>query len=203
MQHALPLPLPPHQVNAAASAQDIRIYLQLPSLCLSWDNIKETVSTALTASFLGYPFVVPGHINDCDPIRDVSSFSSSSSSSSSSYPPPSFADSHRNLTKMLYTRWMQISAFFPVMQFSIPPWHYNDRKTIAISKCMIEQHKHYVVPVAMRFLDDWRAATAVGSKGAAWLDSPLTFSLMKPLWHVADHDDQTALTIDDEFLVGE
>ena len=137
------------QVNSAASAQDIRIYLQLPSLCLSWQNIKETISTALTASFLGYPFVVPGHINDCDPIKDISAFqsyvstsSSSSSRSRSPTPPPSFAASHPDLTKELYTRWMQISAFFPVMQFSIPPWHYENRKTIAIAKCMIEQVTH-------------------------------------------------------------
>lgn len=89
------------------------------------------------------------------------------------------------------------------MQFSIPPWHYNDRKTIAIAKCMIEQHKHYVVPVAMRFLGDWRAATAAGSRSSAWLESPLTFSLMKPLWNVAQNDDHTALTIDDEFMLGD
>ena len=49
----------------------------------------------------------------------------------------------------------------------------------------------------MRFLDEWRATSAVG------LDLPLTYSLMKPLSHVGDHDDQTALTIDDEFLVGQ
>ena len=56
----------------------------------------------------------------------------------------------------------------------------------------------------MDFLDAWRRATAGGGGGAnsAWLNSPLTFSLMKPLWHVAEKNDTTALTIDDEFLVG-
>ena len=35
-------------------------------------------------------------------------------------------DGHGLPDRELYIRWLELSAFMPAMQFSIPPWAYDD-----------------------------------------------------------------------------
>jgi alpha-glucosidase (family GH31 glycosyl hydrolase) len=75
------------------------------------------------------------------------------------------------------------------MQFSIPPWHYNNISKIRVNDIcheLVKIHANIVYPVLMK------EAYNTVKEG-----SPL----IRPLWWI-DNSDQIALTVDDEFLVG-
>ncbi|XP_013404277.1 myogenesis-regulating glycosidase [Lingula anatina] len=92
------------------------------------------------------------------------------------------------MDKELYIRWMEVAAFMPVMEFSVAPWEL-DPETVIIAKDMINKHKTVVVPRIQSYLFDLNC-------------SQICPPIIQPLWWIAP-DDDTAQTIDSEFLVGE
>jgi alpha-glucosidase (family GH31 glycosyl hydrolase) len=75
------------------------------------------------------------------------------------------------------------------MQFSIPPWHYNNISKIKVNEIcqnLVEIHSNIVYPVLMKEIYN---TISYGSP------------LIRPLWWL-NNSDQITLTIDDEFLVG-
>ncbi|XP_077973860.1 myogenesis-regulating glycosidase-like isoform X3 [Styela clava] len=89
--------------------------------------------------------------------------------------------------RQLYIRWLEITAFMPAMQFSVAPWQY-DEEVIRIAKKFVDLHREYVTPIVLKYAD-------VSTKENG-------MPIIRPLWWI-DPLDGTALSIDDEFLIGE
>ena len=85
----------------------------------------------------------------------------------------------------LYIRWVQLNALMPAMQFSLVPWKY-DPEVIVIARRMCELHRQF----AQTIIELAREATITGAP------------IIRPLWWIAPLD-EVALTIDDEFLLGD
>ena len=85
----------------------------------------------------------------------------------------------------LYIRWLQACVFLPSMQFSIPPWHYDDEVT-AIAKEMYELHKRYSGLII-------QLAEEVPVSGAP---------IIRPLWWLCPTDPQCQTT-DSQYLLGD
>ncbi|XP_041378265.1 myogenesis-regulating glycosidase-like [Gigantopelta aegis] len=85
----------------------------------------------------------------------------------------------------LFVRWVQLNAFLPSMQFSITPWNYNST-IVEISHHFVQLHEQY----SSLFIKLAENAVATGEP------------IIRPLWWIAP-DDDTALTIETEFLVGD
>ncbi|KAJ2938464.1 hypothetical protein O0L34_g12903 [Tuta absoluta] len=88
-------------------------------------------------------------------------------------------------TKELFIRWVQANTFLPVMQFSFAPWNF-DEETVEISKKYAEIHAMYADEI-------WAAMQASVEEG-----KPVN----PPLWWL-DPEDEEALVIWDEYLLGE
>lgn len=85
----------------------------------------------------------------------------------------------------LFIRWLQLTTFMPSMQFSITPWVYNDT-IIQISRKFVEMHEEYS-EILIKY-----------AKLASQTGEPI----IRALWWM-DPDNEDALTIEDEFLVGD
>ena len=96
---------------------------------------------------------------------------------------PDMIGGNGNPPKDLFIRWMQLNTFLPSMQFSIPPWYF-DSETIAIAHNMMNIRLN----VSTALLDGVQSAIETGDP------------IIRPLWWVAPND-ETALTIDQQFMV--
>ncbi|XP_008504287.2 LOW QUALITY PROTEIN: SITS-binding protein [Calypte anna] len=87
----------------------------------------------------------------------------------------------------LYVRWLQIVTFLPVMAFSKPPWLCCDAWVLNLTRQCIERHRDFVVPLLIRSSQEWLR---------------MGFPIFRPAWWLSPTD-PTALTIEDEFLIGD
>lgn len=87
--------------------------------------------------------------------------------------------------KELFIRWMQLTAFLPSMQFSVAPWDF-DNETIEIAHNVMKIRAN-IMPILLQSI-----------KNTIETGDPI----IRPLWWVAP-DDQTALTIDQQFMVAD
>ncbi|XP_006820508.1 myogenesis-regulating glycosidase-like [Saccoglossus kowalevskii] len=87
----------------------------------------------------------------------------------------------------LFIRWLELTAFLPAMQFSISPWQYDDPQVTEIARYWVKFHNETIGPKLVEL------AMEVTENG-----SPI----IRPLWWIAP-EDEVALTIDSEFLVGD
>ncbi|XP_041370968.1 myogenesis-regulating glycosidase-like [Gigantopelta aegis] len=86
----------------------------------------------------------------------------------------------------LFIRWMQLATYLPVMEFSILPWQYKD-DVLMFAHNLIQLHSNKFAPII---------------KAAAKESSVTGAPIIRPLWWMAP-DDKDALTIDNEFLLGD
>lgn len=111
----------------------------------------------------------------------------------------------------LYIRWLELSAFMPAMQFSIPPWAYDEEvnsKTFVNTQLMLSLilsllHIHLqVVQIAQKFteLHENLVAPRVLELAGEVLDTG--DPIIRPLWWIAN-DDEAAYKIDSQFLIGD
>ncbi len=90
----------------------------------------------------------------------------------------------------LFIRWAQLTAFMPSMQFSIPPWHYNNLTTVKVNeicKKFVDIHEEIVFPL---LLDAANKAVTTGEP------------IIRPMWWL-DSSDVNNLVIDDQYLLGD
>ena len=92
----------------------------------TWVNLRKVIPSMLTASILGYPFVVP------DPVGGTHNQGLPS--------------------EELYIRWMQVMSFFPIMHFSIPPHDYR-KDVVAHALKLIARHESVVLPRVLHYLN--------------------------------------------------
>lgn len=99
---------------------------------------------------------------------------------------PDGSNKRRRLpSKDLYIKWIQLSAFFPAMRYSIMPWEY-DQSVINIAKNMTKIHNMYVTGTVLSLKGDIQAGLPI----------------IRPIWWVFP-DDEEAFKVSDEFLVGD
>nr|XP_060616772.1 myogenesis-regulating glycosidase-like [Anolis sagrei ordinatus] len=130
-------------------------------------GLKSLIPTVLTLGLLGYPFVLPDMIcgnflpNKTDGAVDVPD-------------------------RELYIRWLELSAFMPSMQFSIPPWLY-DQEVINIALKFSKLHESLVAPLLLEL------AAEVTDTGDP---------IIRPVWWISPNDESTH-KIDSQFLIGD
>ena len=141
----------------------------LPILFREWDKwsrwgrdngLHAVITQALTLGIIGYPFVLPDMIGGNAYNAELPD-------------------------RELLIRWTQVSALMPAMQFSIPPWIY-DEETVAICRQYAVLHTQ-LVP------DLQRALSEVLASGTP---------IVRPLWWHAPSEPAT-YTIDDQWFFGE
>ena len=92
------------------------------------NGLHSILTSTLTLSILGYPFVLPGPIGGSSYKRDV------------------LANNDQSINTVdaeLFARWVGLNAFLPFMQFSHLPWLYEDT-VIQFSASMTALHSQLV-----------------------------------------------------------
>ena len=162
------------EVRVGYFTQEYPIFVRMLDRNSTWgtDNgLHSVVTTALTMSMMGYNFIIPdmigGNMYNARVHGEVNLASGKPE-------------------KELYVRWLQLSVFLPVMQFSIPPWVYNDTELAEYAKKLISYHecftKTYILPAANQILSQM-------------------CPLIRPVWWLDPLSDE-AHRCNDEFLVG-
>uniref|UniRef100_A0A1I8HTF2 Family 10 glycosylhydrolase n=1 Tax=Macrostomum lignano TaxID=282301 RepID=A0A1I8HTF2_9PLAT len=133
------------------------------------NGLRSIVPNALMLSMAGYHFVMPDMIGG------------------NAYSEDSMEGARPE--RELYIRWMQLSSFLPIVQFSIAPWDYDQEVTDIALKTLKLRAEVYIPALEA-------ALTQLFSTG-----EPVT----RPLWWASDGtvDDVRLWTVDDQFLVGD
>lgn len=141
-------------IGIGCNSQSQSMFLRMAKLdsTWSWDNgLPNLVTKILHLSMVGYKYVVPDVVGG----HDING---------------------NRPDKELYIRWMQAVTFMPVVQFSYPPWDY-DEQTVDICRKLLASRK------------------------MIWNDYPTGSSddsgpYITPIWWL-NPDDRTAQQIDD------
>ncbi|XP_056447943.1 myogenesis-regulating glycosidase-like [Gadus chalcogrammus] len=166
--------LPFHQraeLRVGYQSQNISCFFRIIDRDSVWGyelGLKSIIPTVLTIGILGYQFVLPDMIGG------------------NAYPNRTTGDGHGLPDRELYIRWLELSAFMPAMQFSIPPWAYDD-EVVEIARKFTDFHKNLVAPRVLEL------AGEVLNTGDP---------IIRPLWWIAN-DDEAAYKIDSQFLIGD
>ncbi|ESO95785.1 hypothetical protein LOTGIDRAFT_116491 [Lottia gigantea] len=158
------------EVRVGARTQRLPIFSRMLDRDSTWtrsNGLKTIIPCALTFGLIGYPFVLPDMIGG-------NAYDAADGLEARNYP-----------DQELFIRWLQVNTFLPSMQFSVPPWIYNDTTLTTEARKLIDLHTSYT-PTIVRLA---REATVTGSP------------IIRPLWWVAPTDAITFM-IDDEFLLG-
>ncbi|XP_064165571.1 myogenesis-regulating glycosidase [Anguilla rostrata] len=158
------------ELRVGYQSQNISCFFRLIDRDSLWGyelGLKSLIPAVLTISILGYQFIMPDMIG---------------------------GNAYRNRTdggrrlpdRELYIRWLELSAFMPAMQFSVPPWEY-DAEVVQIAQRFTALHETLVAP---RVLELAYEVLATGDP------------IIRPLWWIATGD-ETAYKIDSQFLIGD
>lgn len=117
------------EVRVGFKSQKYPVFVRILDRSSSWgskNGLRSVISAALTFSILGYPFVLPDMIGGNFYIMRPS--------------------------KELYVRWAQLCLFLPGMQFSIPPWKFDDEvmSIIANTFRLRKQISPYLIELAKK-----------------------------------------------------
>jgi alpha-glucosidase (family GH31 glycosyl hydrolase) len=158
------------EVRVGYQSQNISCFFRLVDRDSVWGydlGLRSLIPAVLTVSMLGYPFILPDMVGgNAVPERTAGN----------SYGPE----------RELYVRWLEVAAFMPAMQFSIPPWQY-DAEVVAIAHKFAALRASLVAPLLLELAGE---VTDTGDP------------IVRPLWWIAPGD-ETAHRIDSQFLIGD
>ncbi|XP_053157463.1 myogenesis-regulating glycosidase-like [Hemicordylus capensis] len=158
------------EVRVGYQSQHVSCFVRAMDRDSIWGHelgLKSLIPTVLTIGLLGYPFILPDMIGG--------NFLPNRTEGAVDIP-----------DQELYIRWLELSAFLPAMQFSIPPWLY-DRQVTEIARKFTELHESLVAPLLLEL------AREVADTG-----SPI----IRPVWWISPSE-ELAHKIDSQFLVGD
>ena len=133
------------QVQVGYATQRFPMIVALLDKEHTWglDNgLHSVLTSTLTLSVLGYPFVLPGSIGGSDYRRDVLADSNPSSDV---------------IDEELFTRWVGLNAFLPFMQFSKLPWKLGDDVrdfALRMTRLHYKLVQEIMEPIGRQFLSD-------------------------------------------------
>ncbi|CAH1992710.1 unnamed protein product [Acanthoscelides obtectus] len=164
--------IPLFGVNSAIQRPKAPSFIVLPEFESSWEGLGKVIPTILTYGIIGYPFLIPGAVGGDYESPDTST----NGNANKMLPDPE-----------LYTRWLQLSAFLPVVRYHNLPSAYGDKNIsdMAISLAITRQTK--VTPRLKRF---------------ARVSLNLGLPIIRPLW-MLDSEDPSCHTVMDEFSIGD
>uniref|UniRef100_A0A8C9WXR4 Si:ch211-236l14.4 n=1 Tax=Sander lucioperca TaxID=283035 RepID=A0A8C9WXR4_SANLU len=87
----------------------------------------------------------------------------------------------------LFIRWLEITAFLPVISFHTPPWVCGEDRVLNLTRAYIAKHQRDVVPLIEKYAEEWQMT-----------GNPI----YRPMWWLSPSDPMT-FTIDDQFLIGD
>ncbi|PKK18212.1 putative family 31 glucosidase KIAA1161 [Columba livia] len=158
------------EVRVGYQSQNISCFFRIIDRDSVWGyelGLKSLIPTVLTISMLGYPFVLPDMIGG--------NFLPNKTDGAVEIP-----------DRELYIRWLELSAFMPSMQFSIPPWLY-DKEVVEIAQKFTELHESLVAPLLLELAGE---VTDTGDP------------IIRPIWWISPCDEATH-RIDSQFLIGD
>ncbi|XP_069122096.1 myogenesis-regulating glycosidase-like [Argopecten irradians] len=158
------------QVSCGYRSQQFPVYTKSSRKESHWSHkngLRSVIPSILTLGILGYQFVVPDIIGGTT--------YSVNRTLTMSKPEPE-----------LYIRWMQLTAFMPVMKFAFTPWDY-DKDVVEIFNNMMKIRKEKVIPLLLKAM---REAEMTGAP------------IIRPIWWGSPRD-ENALLVDSEFMVGD
>lgn len=158
------------ELRSGYGSQNISCFFRLIDRDSVWGyelGLKSIIPTVLTISILGYQFILPDMIGG------------------NAYPNRTYGNG-KLPDRELYIRWLELSAFMPSMQFSVPPWEY-DAEVVAIAQRFTALHETLVAPRVLEL------AGEVLNTGDP---------IIRPLWWIATGD-ETAYRVDSQFLIGD
>ncbi|XP_020761659.2 myogenesis-regulating glycosidase isoform X4 [Odocoileus virginianus] len=158
------------EVRVGYQSQNISCFFRLVDRDSVWGydlGLRSLIPAVLTVSMLGYPFILP----------DMVGGNAVSERSTSGGDVPE---------RELYVRWLEVAAFMPAMQFSVPPWRY-DAEVVAIAHKFTALRASLVAPLLLELAGE---VTDTGDP------------IVRPLWWIAPGD-ETAHRIDSQFLIGD
>ncbi|XP_077323161.1 myogenesis-regulating glycosidase [Lithobates pipiens] len=153
------------ELRVGYQSQNISCFFRIIDRDSVWGyelGLKSLIPTVLTISMLGYPFILPDMIGG----NVYGNFSKD--------------------MKELYIRWLELSAFMPSMQFSVPPWFF-DKEVIEIAQKFTRIHESLVAPLLLELAGE---VTDTGDP------------IIRPIWWIAPNDER-AHKIDSQFLIGD
>ncbi|KAJ2949760.1 hypothetical protein O0L34_g15691 [Tuta absoluta] len=168
-------------VSSAVTLPRPPIFVSMPQFESTWEDLRKVIPTILTYSVNGYPFIMPGAVGGdiisprIPPINTTILETNSTKEEEIDLP-----------DKELYTRWLQIATFLPVMKFTYLPSKYNDDKLLEMAKNLTILRQKLVTPLLLKYKRD---ALEEG------------LPLIRPLWLVAGGD--PTLFVRDEFALGD
>ncbi|XP_053556949.1 myogenesis-regulating glycosidase [Bombina bombina] len=158
------------ELRVGYQSQNISCFFRIIDRDSVWGyelGLKSLIPTVLTISMLGYPFILPDMIGG-----------------------NAYASNKVNADKLpdreLYIRWLEVSAFMPSMQFSVPPWAY-DNEVIEIARKFTQIRESLVAPLLLELAGE---VTVTGDP------------IVRPIWWISPND-ETAHKIDSQFLIGD
>ncbi|XP_063067021.1 myogenesis-regulating glycosidase [Engraulis encrasicolus] len=158
------------EVRSGYQSQNISCFFRIIDRDSVWGyelGLKSLIPSVLTISILGYQFILPDMIGG------------------NAYPNRTAGGSALP-DRELYIRWLELCAFMPAMQFSIPPWAYDD-EVVQIAQRFTKLHETLVAPRVLEL------ASEVIHTGDP---------IIRPVWWIATTD-ETAYKIDSQFLIGD
>ncbi|KAI4878104.1 hypothetical protein NFI96_027896 [Prochilodus magdalenae] len=160
-------------MTSGSRTSDVPLFIMMSPLQDSWSytGIKGIIPSILHYSILGYNFFISDSIG-----KQLLCFWHTGGS---------LVD-HMVSDKELFIRWLEIASFLPVVSFQTPPWSFSEYQVLNLTKSYLTLHHDFVVPLILKYADEWRATR-----------SPI----YRPLWWISPEDSFT-FTIDDEFLIG-
>ncbi|XP_070592536.1 myogenesis-regulating glycosidase-like [Erythrolamprus reginae] len=130
-------------------------------------GLKSIIPTVLSIGLLGYHFILPDMIGG-------------------NFIPDKTGGAVDIPDRELYIRWLELSAFMPSMQFSIPPWLY-DKEVVEIALKFTKLHESLVAPLLLELAGE---ITNTGDP------------IIRPIWWISPGD-ESAHKIDSQFLIGD
>ncbi|NXV55976.1 MYORG glycosidase, partial [Molothrus ater] len=158
------------EVRVGYQSQNISCFFRIIDRDSVWGyelGLKSLIPTVLTISMLGYPFISADMIGG--------NFFPNKTNGAVEIP-----------NRELYVRWLELSAFMPSMQFSIPPWLY-DKEVVEIAQKFTQLHESLVAPLLLELAGE---VTDTGDP------------IIRPIWWISPRDEATH-RIDSQFLIGD
>ncbi|CAG9857402.1 unnamed protein product [Phyllotreta striolata] len=160
-------------VNSAVRRPKSPSFVVLPEFEFSWDGLRMIIPAILSYGIAGYPFLIPGAVGG-------------------DYPGPETVALGNDAEDVLhdpelYIRWLQLSAFLPVVRYRHLPSNYDQRNISGIAKALALTRQDKITP---------RLQTL------AKVSLNIGLPLIRPLW-MLDADDPACHLAVDEFSIGD
>ncbi|XP_032069047.1 myogenesis-regulating glycosidase-like [Thamnophis elegans] len=158
------------EVRVGYQTQHIPCFVRIIDRDSIWGyelGLKSIIPTVLSIGLLGYHFILPDMIGG-------------------NFIPGKTGGALEIPDRELYIRWLELSAFMPSMQFSIPPWLY-DKEVVEIALKFTKLHESLVAPLLLELAGE---ITTTGDP------------IIRPIWWISPGD-ESAHKIDSQFLIGD